>query len=386
MKDAPLSSFWFLFMVSMGAFFPYFAEHLSAVGDLTSTQVGIILACLPLMGIPAQLFWGPLSDSTGRRRSVVSAVTVLAGLSLMLIATLDDFSSLLLGTLILALFVTSVIPLMTALSLASLAERGASAYGGVRTWGTIGFLGSVTLLPLISNDTRDLLVMAGIASIASAVAIAFVHPGEIKRGLPIKAALPALLRIPVCRRMAGLSFLAFFAMQGPIQNFPLILKANGGGADLIGPTWVIMLVIEIPLLRTSSRFAVRVGPRWLFCAGLMGEAVRWSLTAFAPDLLTLQLTQALHGVGIVGLFVGLPLLLAAGIPRHLHSSAQTFVNVAGAGLGATLSNLVFGLMLEKSGPALPLLTCACAALAAALLCAIPGIATATDDEMSSETV
>lgn len=367
MKDAALSSFWFLFMVSMGAFFPYFSEHLSTVGRLTDTQVGIILACLPLMGIPAQLFWGPLSDSTGRRRSIVGAVAILAGISFMLLATLDSFNSLLLGTLILALFVTSVIPLMTALSLASLAERGASAYGGVRTWGTVGFLGSVTLLPLISGDTRDLLIMAGIASMTSAIAIGFVHPGEVKKGLPMKEALPALLRIPTCRRMAFLAFLAFFAMQGPIQNFPLILKANGGAAGLIGPTWIIMLLVEIPVLRASSRFAVRIGPRWLFFAGLLSEAIRWALTAWAPDLLTLQVTQALHGIGIVGLFIGLPLLLEAGIPNHLRSSAQTFVNVAGAGLGATLSNLAFGLMLDNGGPALPLLTCSAVALAAAIL-------------------
>ncbi len=184
----------------------------------------------------------------------------------------------------------------------------------------------------------------------------------------MKEALPALMRIATCRRMAFLAFLAFFAMQGPIQNFPLILKANGGAASLIGPTWIIMLVIEIPVLRSSSRFAIRIGPRWLFFVGLMSEALRWSLTAWAPDLLTLQWAQGLHGLGIVGLFIGLPLLLEDGVPHHLRSSAQTFVNVAGAGLGATLSNLVFGLMLDGSGPALPLLTCAAVAMAAAFLC------------------
>jgi hypothetical protein len=226
---------------------------------------------------------------------------------------------------------------------------------------------SVTALPLISNDTRDLLVMAGIASIASAIAIGFVQPGVAKKGLPMKEALPALIRIPTCRRMALLSFFAFYAMQGPIQNFPLILKANGGAASLIGPTWIIMLLVEIPLLRISSRFAVRLGARWLFCAGLVSESLRWALTACAPDILTLQIAQALHGVGIVGLFIGLPLLLEAGIPQHLRSSAQTFVNVAGAGLGATLSNLTFGIMMDQSGPAFPLLTCATVAAVAAVL-------------------
>ena len=52
----PLALFWFFYFAGQGIFFPYYPLYLRENAGLSGTQVGIVLAMLPLMGIFAQPF------------------------------------------------------------------------------------------------------------------------------------------------------------------------------------------------------------------------------------------------------------------------------------------------------------------------------------------
>ena len=61
----PLTLFWFVYFGSLGIFYPYFALYLRENAGLTGTQVGLILAISPFIGMLTQPFWGHLADRTG---------------------------------------------------------------------------------------------------------------------------------------------------------------------------------------------------------------------------------------------------------------------------------------------------------------------------------
>ena len=67
-----LSLFWFCYFAGLGIFFPYYGLYLHENAGLTGTQVGIVLAAVPLVGSMSQMVWGQIADRTGARTLVLA--------------------------------------------------------------------------------------------------------------------------------------------------------------------------------------------------------------------------------------------------------------------------------------------------------------------------
>ena len=80
-----LSVLWWFMLSGLGLFFPFYALYLSENVGLSGTQVGLVLASVPLVGLLAQPFWGGLADRSGARsakglqvgRRVTEAVSLI---------------------------------------------------------------------------------------------------------------------------------------------------------------------------------------------------------------------------------------------------------------------------------------------------------------------
>jgi MFS family permease len=55
---ATLSIYWFLYFTGLGIFYPFYSLYLRDNAGLSGTQVGIVMATLPLVGMVAQPLWG----------------------------------------------------------------------------------------------------------------------------------------------------------------------------------------------------------------------------------------------------------------------------------------------------------------------------------------
>ncbi len=78
----PLTLFWFTYFGSLGVFYPYFTLYLRENAGLTGTQVGMVLAISPLIGMFAQPLWGQVADRTGARTRVLAFLTLGTALGL----------------------------------------------------------------------------------------------------------------------------------------------------------------------------------------------------------------------------------------------------------------------------------------------------------------
>ena len=88
----PLTLFWFAYFGSLGVFYPYFALYLRENAGLTGTQVGMVLAISPLIGMIAQPLWGQVADRTGARTRVLAFLTLGTALGYLGLGARDKFS------------------------------------------------------------------------------------------------------------------------------------------------------------------------------------------------------------------------------------------------------------------------------------------------------
>jgi PPP family 3-phenylpropionic acid transporter len=150
-----ISLVWFFALGGMGVFFPYYSLYLYENAGLRGTQIGAVLAMLPLVGIAAQPLWGWVGDRTGSRSRVLVLLALGAVFGYLGLYAARGFSQLLLGTAALALFSTALIPSSVSVTLALSRNAGPHAFGFARVWGTVGFLGIVVGFPVLLDAYQE---------------------------------------------------------------------------------------------------------------------------------------------------------------------------------------------------------------------------------------
>jgi PPP family 3-phenylpropionic acid transporter len=135
---------------------------------------------------------------------------------------------------------------------------------------------------------------------------------------------------------------------------------------MVSDMWIIMLLVELPLVAMIGIVQQKVGARGLLAVGVVAGSARWLLTAWSNDLTIIYAAQLLHGVTVMGLILGAPLYVDAVVPARLRSTAQGALAMAGVSLGGVLSNLMAGWMNDVLGPRAPALVGGLGALALAI--------------------
>jgi PPP family 3-phenylpropionic acid transporter len=290
------------------------------------------------------------------------------------------FWSIVLATAALALVGTAIFPMVTSVSLAILRDAGRHAFGHVRVWGTIGYFILVvtfpwmlgTLQPSLGTTSAGGAAEPGLglmfpitaALVFAAALIAFLLPRD--GALALRAARGDWRELMVHRaflRFLAFALIAHFLMHGPMWLFPLFVRSRGGDIGTIRNMWILMLLVEIPLVLLTGSGLKRLGARGLLGVGVLAGGVRWLLSAMVTDTTLLFAVQALHGVTVVGLNLGSPLYLDVVAPEKLRSTAQGILSMVGAGIAGIASNVWAGWLVDRSGIDLLYLICGVGALA-----------------------
>jgi MFS transporter, PPP family, 3-phenylpropionic acid transporter len=363
----PLKLFWFVYMGSVGIVLPYYSLYLKENAGLSGTELGWVLAILPLVGIAAQPFWGQVADRTGARSHIVAFLSMGTALGYVALAAAEGFWAIVFATAAMAVFGTAVLPITISVSLAILRTAGPHAFGFVRVWGTVGYFVLIVSFPwlldryqkaqgVVPNDVGVsepglgimFIVTAALALIAALIGFFLPREGVVS----VRAARGdwrLLLGNTAYLRFLIFSFAAYLLSQGPMWLFPIFVRSRGGDIDTIRSMWVYMLLVEIPLVLASGIGLQHLGARGLLGVGVFAGGLRWLLCAFVTDLELLGLVQTLHGVTVVGLLMGGPLYLDVVVPEKLRSTAQAVLSMVGVGIAGIASNLGSGWLLDAAG-------------------------------------
>jgi PPP family 3-phenylpropionic acid transporter len=387
-----LSAYWFFLMGALGVFFPFYSLYLDENAGLTAGQVGLVMASVPLTGMLVQPLWGLVADRSGRRSRLLALLTTVSAVCYAAMYFAESFRSLLGATMLLSIFATALVPLCVSVCFALMTDEGPHAFGRTRAWGTIGFLFAVIAFPRML-DVKDgavpglELMMPATALLAAVAAlVALLLPD---RPMPRHARMqPGEWRM-LFRHGPFLRFLVFILgaylfLQGPMSLFPLFIRSLGGDMLTVSHLWVVMVILEIPLVAYSGAWFTRLGPRVLLALGIGAGAIRWIVSALATDVNVIYAVQALHGVTVGGLMIGAPYYVDAVVPDRLRSTAQGLLSMVGVSLGGILSNYFTGVLIERVGPRAPALVGGVGALL--LLCFLPLLVSRTAHAVLPDTL
>ena len=98
----------------------------------------------------------------------------------------------------------------------------------------------------------------------------------------------------------------------------------------------------------------KLGAKNFILIGIFCDGMRWLLTIMTSELFWIFLFQMLHGVVVVGLFIGMQMYIENELPKNLRSTAQTLLGMI-MGLGSVLSFIWSGVILEFFTVATPFL-------------------------------
>ena len=363
----PLTLFWFVYFGSLGIFFPYFTLYLKENAGLNGTEVGLILAISPLVGMIAQPIWGQIADRTGARSHTLAFLTAATAVGYLGLGTAAGFWPIVFATAMLALVGTAIFPMMTSVSLAILRDAGRHAFGYVRAWGTIGYFILILSFPwmlqnfpgpLENSAARAGVSQPGLGLMFPITAVLVFVAALIAFFLPKKGAVALRAARGDWRELIGnrafvrflvFSLVAHFLMHAPMWLFPLFVRSRGGDLGTIRDMWILMLLIEVPLVLSTGSGVKRLGARGLLAFGVLLGGVRWLLCALIADPTLLFAVQALHGFTVVGLNVGSPLYLDVVAPEKLRSTAQGILSMVASGIAAMVSNISAGWLIDRSG-------------------------------------
>jgi PPP family 3-phenylpropionic acid transporter len=368
---ARLAVFWFLFLGGMGVIFPYQSLYFSENAALLGTELGLVLAVRPLVGMLAQPFWGQMADRTGSRNRVLIVLSAGTAFGYLLLPEAKTFPWVIAAMAFGSIFSSAALPMGTSVSMAALGARAAEHFGRIRVWGTVGFALLVIGFPPVldrAQAARGLVrqpggpsepglelifyVAAGLSLAAACVAWRLPREGS-SAARSRRGDVRLLLRHRPYRRLLCFSFLAQLCLQAPIQLFAPFIVAHGGSIDTVSRMWIPMLLLEIPLIFYSGATLGRVGVRGLLAIGVIADGSRWLICSLVSDLSVIYALQLLHGVVIAGLFVGSALYAESAVPERLRSTGQGLLAMIGFGAAGVLSNACGGLLLQHFGADAP---------------------------------
>jgi PPP family 3-phenylpropionic acid transporter len=369
-RAGPLAAYWALAMAPVGLLLPYFGLYLRENAGLSGAEIGLALATLPAVGMLAQPLWGVFGDRSGLRARVLVVLSAGVAAGALAIGAAQSFGAIVAGIALLALFSRAVIPMLLSVSLAAL-EDHTHAFGWVRACGTAGFGVAMFAFPAALHRYAAGHAIARVAGGPSEPALGLLFPAAA--GLSAAAALAALaipnrggvalraaprewrllLRNGPYVRLLAFCTAAFLCINGPMDLFPIFVRARGGDLGTVRSLWLFMLLPEVALATGLGTLARWLGARRLVAIGLGAAGARWVLCAAVDSLVWLHPVQMLHAVTVLGLNIGAPLYVDAVVPPQLRSTAQSLLGTVAVGLGSLGSSLLAGWLLEHGGATAP---------------------------------
>lgn len=334
-----------------GVQLPFFPVWLEARG-LDAGTIGLVIA-VPMV---VRVFATPaITHQADRHRALKSALVIASSvgmLAMVLVGTVEGAIAILLAYVIASAAFSPVLALTDAYALNGLTARG-RAYGPVRMWGSVAFIGGnvgagLFLEIVAPGNLVWLLVALLAATVAAALALAPVDTADRPTAVTPAPPVATLLRNPVFIAVA----VASSTIQGSHAMFygfsTLDWRAAGYSGTAIGVLWGIGVFAEIVLFAVSTRLPAWLRPTTLMAIGGVGAAVRWSIMAFDPPMAALPVLQLLHAASFGATHLGLMGYLARAIPKERAATAQGLIATV-SGIVTASATTLCGLIYAASG-------------------------------------
>lgn len=371
---ARLSTYYFCYFTFIGIFMPYFGLFLQAKG-FPAAEIGLLVSVMQVMRLVAPNLWGWLGDRMGRSTPViqVSAVLSLAGFAA--VAASQSFWTMLLSLGVMSFFWTATMPLLEALTLASLGERS-SSYGRIRAFGSLGFIAAVIGMGAVLERLPVNSVLPACALALGSIVLAsfWLPPDQARppRARQESGGLWALLRRREVMALLVAAFLMSAAHGAFYVFYSIHLVAAGYSKTAVGLLWSLGVLVEVGVFLGASQLLGRFSLRQVMYACFAVAVLRFLLIGWCVDWwLVIVLAQCLHGITFGAYHATAVAAVHRWFGERHQSLGQALYGSMSFGAGGIVGGMLSGFLWDRWGAGWTFTTGSVFALLG-LLCLIAG--------------
>ena len=339
-----LSSFYFFYFASIGAFMPYWGPYLSERG-FSGAQIGELMAVVLATKIVAPNVWGWLADRAGVRMPIIRWGALAALVTFSGVLFYGGYWWLAVVMAVFSFFWNAILPQFEATTLRALG-RDSHRYALVRLWGSIGFIVAVAFLGWLFDRVAlswlPWIVLGLLALLYLATRQVREPPDGRSPGDPVVRLLATLRRPEVIALLTACFFMQ--ASHGPYYAFfTMYVEGHGFSRAVAGQLWALGVAAEVALFLVMPRLILRFGAWPLITLALALTSLRWWLLATIPESLAALISiQLLHAASYGVYHAAAISLIHLYFPGRLQGRGQALYSSLSFGLGGATGALVSG--------------------------------------------
>jgi PPP family 3-phenylpropionic acid transporter len=357
-----LASFYFAYFAYAGVVIAFFPLYLASRG-LQAGEIAFIVALPYIARVFAPTAWGWLADATGASRGIVLFSCAAAAACFAVMPRIDSVAGLAWLVAGWALLSASAVPIVEAITLASLAGQ-TGRYGPIRLWGSVGFIaamlgGGVWLDYRPATTLPPILVGLALAALLVALAL----PAGVRR---VGVTGEAPLLGPAPRTLLSAGFCMSVAHGALYTFFTLHLERAGYSGVVIGSLWTLGVLAEIVVFLCLPVLFRRCSLSTILIVSFACAVVRFLAIGWLPATLWILVpAQLLHAATFGSFHAASVAAVHRLFPEHAQARGQTLFSSLSYGGGGAAGALLAGWTWEAAGAALAFSASAAAALAGA---------------------
>jgi PPP family 3-phenylpropionic acid transporter len=329
---------------------PYLPVYFSAKG-YTSSQIGTMMMLGPLLAVLFQPFWGYLSDKLGTVKKIIAGLWAMSILSSIGLFQSSSYGSALFFATAVYFFWLPTLPLMDSITIKATEKRGVT-YGSIRLFGSMGYM---TILIGTGVLFGSFIGIGNLSYLFWALWIPALMLLLRLRDEPTEGERMTLASLkPILQNKSFLWFLLLvFIMSVPHRMhdvmFSLYLRNAGGSEALVGYSWALHALFEIPAFALLNKYLHKVRELTLLGIVCLLYTLRWTGYALAPEPWVMVLLQAGAIVTYAVFWLTAVYYTVRVLPKQLISTGQSLLSMVYLGLAGMTGGTVGGWLFDHFG-------------------------------------
>jgi MFS family permease len=149
--------------------------------------------------------------------------------------------------------------------------------------------------------------------------------------------------------LAGISFI-WVGFTGAWNFISLKIERGGGGPFLVGVGTALGGIVEVPVMRWSTRLQRTIGIRRTYVLGGLVYATGFLLWGLISNPTIVSMLTVFEGFGFALLFTSGVVIVGRMVPSSLYATGQSMTSTVAFGLSPIIGGVLGGYVYERFGP------------------------------------
>lgn len=354
-----LSAMAFIDAAILACVVPLLAIYMRHAHAFSAREMSTVYAVGPMAAILSPLLVGQLADRLFSAQRVLAGVNLLRAVALFAAARANNYTEFLLAMTLVFLLQVPSLTLGSAVSFHHL--RDARHFGGLRVWGSLGWIAIVWLCSLYldrfapaeqANQVRGCFYLAAALSLLHAVyalTLPETPPAKGKNPFAVIDAIYLLrdrnfLALSLGGFVMSVAMPFYFVLQGLFM-----IDAKGGlGISIAEASRASTLAqsLELCLFPILALLFRKLGARWVLFIGLAAWPLRFAAFMLKTPAWLVIGAQVLHGLNVVFWVASAVIVVDSLAKGDVRASAQGLYAITSSGIGALVGQLAVGRVYE----------------------------------------